>query len=81
MKKPVKIVGIVIDDKTGEKREVELKREKKKEIKRDFVAGDKEMIAAARVNRERIREAFEEGNGRKLRLMNGARLRVKGREG
>ena len=81
MKKPVKIVGIVIDDKTGEKREVELKREKKKEIKRDFVAGDEEIIAAARVNRERIREAFEEGNGRKLRLMNGMRLRVKGREG
>ena len=81
MKKPVKIIGIVIDDKTGEKREVELKREKKKEIKRDFVAGDEEMIAAARVNRERIREAFEEGNGRKLRLMNGMRLRVKGREG
>ena len=81
MKKPVKIVGIVIDDKTGEKREVELKREKKKEIKRDFVAGDEEMIAAARVNRERIREAFEEGNGRKLRLMNGMRLRVKRREG
>lgn len=81
MKKPVKIVGVVIDDKTGEKREVELKREKKKEIKRDFVAGDEEMIAAARANRERIREAFEEGNGRKLRLMNGMRLRVKGREG
>ena len=81
MKKPVKIIGIVIDDKTGEKREVELKREKKKEIKRDFVAGDEEMIAAARVNRERIREAFEEGNGRKLRLMNGMRLRVKRREG
>lgn len=81
MKKPVKIIGIVIDDKTGERREVELKREKKKEIKRDFVAGDEEMIAAARVNRERIREAFEEGNGRKLRLMNGMRLRVKGREG
>lgn len=81
MKKPVKIIGIVIDDKTGEKREVELKREKKKEIKRDFVAGDEEIIAAARVNRERIREAFEEGNGRKLRLMNGMRLRVKGREG
>ena len=80
MKKPVKIVGIVIDDKTGEKREVELKREKK-EIKRDFVAGDEEMIAAARINRERIREAFEEGNGRKLRLMNGMRLRVKRREG
>lgn len=81
MKKPVKIIGVVIDDKTGEKREVELKREKKKEIKRDFVVGDEEMIAAARVNRERIREAFEEGNGRKLRLMNGMRLRVKGREG
>lgn len=81
MKKPVKIIGIVIDDKTGEKREIELKREKKKEIKRDFVAGDEEMIAAARVNRERIREAFEEGNGRKLRLMNGMRLRVKRREG
>ena len=81
MKKPVKIIGIVIDDKTGEKREVELKREKKKEIKRDFVAGDEEMIAAARLNRERIREAFEEGNGRKLRLMNGMRLRVKRREG
>ena len=81
MKKPVKIIGIVIDDETGEKQEVELKREKKKEIKRDFVAGDEEMIAAARVNRERIREAFEEGNGRKLRLMNGMRLRVKGREG
>lgn len=81
MKKPVKIVGVVIDDKTGERREVELKREKKKEIKRDFVAGDEKIIAAARVNRERIREAFEEGNGRKLRLMNGMRLRVKGREG
>lgn len=81
MKKPVKIMGIVIDDKTGEKREVELKREKKKEIKRDFVAGDEKMIAAARVNREKIREAFEEGNGRKLRLMNGMRLRMKGREG
>ena len=81
MKKPVKIIGIVIDDKTGERREVELKRGKKKEIKRDFVAGDEEMIAAARVNRERIREAFEEGNGRKLRLMNGMRLRVKRREG
>ena len=81
MKKPVKIVGVVIDDETGEKREVELKREKKKEIKRDFVAGDEEMIAAARVNRERIREAFEEGDGRKLRLMNGARLRMRRREG
>lgn len=81
MKKPVKIIGVVIDDKTGEKRKVELKREKKKEIKRDFVAGDEEMIAAARVNRERIREAFEEGNGRKLRLMNGARLRMERREG
>ena len=81
MKKPVKIIGVVIDDKTGEKREVELKREKKKEIKRDFVAGDEEMIAAARINRERIREAFEEGNGRKLRLMNGARLRMERREG
>ena len=81
MKKPVKIIGIVIDDKTGERREVELKRGKKKEIKRDFVAGDEEMIAAARVNRERIREAFEEGNGRKLRLMNGARLRMERREG
>ena len=81
MKKPVKIVGVVIDDKTGEKREVELKREKKKEIKRDFVAGNEEMIAAARVNRERIREAFEEGNGRKLRLMNGMRLRMERREG
>ena len=81
MKKPVKIVGVVIDDKTGEKREVELKREKKKEIKRDFIAGDEEMIAAARVNRERIREAFEEGNGRKLRLMNGMRLRMERREG
>ena len=79
MKKPVKIIGVVIDDKTGEKREIELKKEKK-EIKRDFVAGDEKMIAAARVNRERIREAFEEGNGRKLRLMNGMRLRMEDNE-